>query len=122
MTSQWPDNYDANTWQVISNSLDIDFIHGNIHGRSCKTTSTRGDLVYWREYESPVAPFTYTEHSMNESVIHYKVWDEITYPFLNFNGATVEVQGLKSNRASKTGDRPQYAIAILKFPDEHISM
>ena len=23
--------------------------------------------------------------------IHYKVWDEITYPFLNFNDATVEV-------------------------------
>ena len=23
--------------------------------------------------------------------IHYKVWDEITYPFLNFIGATVEV-------------------------------
>ena len=23
--------------------------------------------------------------------IHYKVWDEITYPFLNFNGCTVEV-------------------------------
>ena len=23
--------------------------------------------------------------------IHYKLWDEITYPFLNFNGATVEV-------------------------------
>ena len=23
--------------------------------------------------------------------IHYKVWDEITYPFLNFNGTTVEV-------------------------------
>ena len=23
--------------------------------------------------------------------IHYKVWNEITYPFLNFNGATVEV-------------------------------
>ena len=23
--------------------------------------------------------------------IHYKVWDEITYPFLNFNGVTVEV-------------------------------
>ena len=36
MTSQWPDNCDANTWQVISNSLDIDFIHGVIHGRSCK--------------------------------------------------------------------------------------
>ena len=23
--------------------------------------------------------------------IHYKVWDKITYPFLNFNGATVAV-------------------------------
>ena len=23
--------------------------------------------------------------------IHYNVWDEITYPFLNFNGCTVEV-------------------------------
>ena len=23
--------------------------------------------------------------------IHYNVWDEITYPFINFNGATVEV-------------------------------
>ena len=22
---------------------------------------------------------------------HYNTWDEITYPFLNFNGATVEV-------------------------------
>ena len=22
---------------------------------------------------------------------HYKLWDDTTYPFLNFNGATVEV-------------------------------
>ena len=29
--------------------------------------------------------------------IHYKVWDEITYPFLNFNGATVEVSDWKCN-------------------------
>ena len=36
MTSQWPNNCDAITWIVISNSLDIDFIHGDIHGRSCK--------------------------------------------------------------------------------------
>ena len=36
MTSQWPDNYDAITWIVISNLLDIDFILGNIHGWSCK--------------------------------------------------------------------------------------
>ena len=36
MTSQLPDNCDAVTWIVISNSLDIDFIHGDIHARSCK--------------------------------------------------------------------------------------
>ena len=29
--------------------------------------------------------------------IHYKEWDEITYPFLNFNGATVEVKEWKRN-------------------------
>ena len=34
MTSQWPDNYGAITWIVISNWLDFDFIHGDVHGRS----------------------------------------------------------------------------------------
>ena len=29
--------------------------------------------------------------SMISNYIHYKMWDEITYPFLNFNGATAEV-------------------------------
>ena len=29
--------------------------------------------------------------------IHYNVWDEITYPFLNFNGATVEIHQWISN-------------------------
>ena len=27
ITSKWPDNWDASTWKVISNSLDIYFIH-----------------------------------------------------------------------------------------------
>ena len=34
--SQWLDNCNANMWQVISNSFDINFIHSDIHGRSCK--------------------------------------------------------------------------------------
>ena len=34
MTSQW--RHYTSTWKVISNLLDIDFIHGDIHGRSCK--------------------------------------------------------------------------------------
>ena len=40
MTSHWPDNCDAITWIVISKSLDFDFIHGDIHGRSCKKLLT----------------------------------------------------------------------------------
>ena len=34
-----------------------------------------------------------TPINLNPSMdhIHYKVWDEITYPFPNFNGATVEI-------------------------------
>ena len=42
MTSQWPHNCDAITWIVISNSLDIDFIHSDIHGRSCKKLLYQG--------------------------------------------------------------------------------
>ena len=40
MMSQWPDHCDANTWQVISNSLDTNFIHGDIHDRSGKKNDT----------------------------------------------------------------------------------
>ena len=36
LTSQWLDNCDAITWIVISNTLNIDYIHGDIHGQSCK--------------------------------------------------------------------------------------
>ena len=36
MTPQWPNNCGGITWIVISNSLDIDFIHGDLRGWSCK--------------------------------------------------------------------------------------
>ena len=58
MTSQWPDNCDANTWQAISNSLDIDFIHCDIHGRSCKNViyyidnyRNWGRISTWRQMQ-----------------------------------------------------------------------
>ena len=35
--------------------------------------------------------------STDKELRHYKVWDEITYPFPNFNGATVEVWKWISN-------------------------
>ena len=51
MTSQWPDNCDAITWTVISNSLDINFIHGDIHGRSCKNVEHSNNNM-WQIYIS----------------------------------------------------------------------
>ena len=41
MTPQWPVNCDAITWIVISNSLDIDYIHG----RLCKKAFYV--MIYW---------------------------------------------------------------------------
>ena len=42
------------------------------------------------DYTSPVAPFTLIPAWIS-NYMPGKVWGEITYPFLNFNGATVEV-------------------------------
>ena len=40
-------------------------------------------------YISDTLSTEYTQQTFNH--IHYKLWGEITYPFLNFNGCTVEV-------------------------------
>ena len=48
MTSQLVDSYDASSWKVISNSSDVDFIHGYIHDRSCKKTSFFQSLIISR--------------------------------------------------------------------------
>ena len=40
ITSRWPDHCDEITWIMISNSLDIDFIHGDIHDRSRKNAKS----------------------------------------------------------------------------------
>ena len=43
---------------------------------------------------APQGPFLLTwfnsYRSMETNYIYYKVWDEITYTFLNFNGAIFE--------------------------------
>ena len=48
----------------------------------------------------PAAPFTkmdYIKPNMDKLFIHYKVWDEINYPFPKFNGCTIEVWEWMSN-------------------------
>ena len=45
------------TWQMISNSLDIDFIHGDIHGRSCKNIQCDIVFIYISIYWSTAYRF-----------------------------------------------------------------
>ena len=41
---------------------------------------------------------------------HYKIWDEIAYPFLNFNGATVEVKKRISHFI------PHFMMDVITYP------
>ena len=63
LTITRPDNCEASTWKAVSNSLNFDFIHGGIQGRSCKkyASVTRVLLVQtmdWRQaiYRTNAAP------------------------------------------------------------------
>ena len=62
----------------------------------CKSSlGTRAHVSCFRKSAHPCGPFY--KHGLTlipawiSNYIHCNVWDEITYPFLNFNGATVEV-------------------------------
>ena len=54
-------------------------------------------LIEIMEIISDVSSGLFYKHGLTvipawiSNYIHYNAWDEITYPFLNFNGATVEV-------------------------------
>ena len=68
MTSQWPDNCDAITRIVIFNSLDIDFIHGDIHGRSCKKLVIFPRNKSWVKVFSLLTEFS---HSSSNFLYHF---------------------------------------------------
>ena len=71
-----------------STILDMWNRHGNnlivsdYSGSSTRTFNTVAPLLTWFNFNPSL-----------EKLLHpyYKMWDEMTYPFLNFNGATVEV-------------------------------
>ena len=48
------------------------------------------EIPSWRQCPLLLTWFNYIPAWISY-YIYYKAWDEITYPFLNFNGATVEV-------------------------------
>ena len=60
----------------------IDFMHTSYHSTDRKTSFSCAPFYY---HGLTLIPAWISNYS------HYKVWYEITYPFLNFNGATVEV-------------------------------
>ena len=65
--------------QANKYSYYLDYIHMWLSGYSAGSVSSRlgGGVV-----SKPTGISNY---------MHCKVWDEITYPFINFNGCTVEV-------------------------------
>ena len=103
MTSQWPDNCDDNTWQVISNSLDIDFIHGDIHGRSCKNSTSL----------PPVANDDNTTFVKWWNIRHIWNWKKTPYtsaPSVSY--AVFVVSILQENQSHKTKSHRFYSVLI----------
>ena len=83
MTSEWTDNCDANTWQVISNSLNIDFIHGDIHDWSCKKIMY---VLSWRTVSSLTRVLfwcLFNKHQINTLVSADTVRHESAYIILS---------------------------------------
>ena len=68
MMSQWPDNCDTITWKVISNSLDIDFIHGDIHGRSFKNIGLKTLLYSLEIFRTKSGQRKYVESVQTTSI------------------------------------------------------
>ena len=91
-----PSSYGLNQFTTAENSFKVTYyIFYEIQGRSVrfKTYAKQMSIASVSEMESPVAPFTniYFIIAWISNYIHYKLWDEIIYPLLNFNGETVEV-------------------------------
>ena len=68
----------------------LNFVQWNLYIWTCEIFLKRIDLTICGN-STHVAPFTNMVYARRSNYNHYKVWDEITHPFLNFNGATVEV-------------------------------
>ena len=85
MTSQWPNDCYASTWKVISYSLDIDFIHRDIHGWSwkknrawcasfcCRCIGIHDDVIKWKHFPR-YWPFVRGIHRPPANSLHKGQW------------------------------------------------
>ena len=79
---QWTNNYcGAITSIVISNSLDIDFIHGDIHGRSCQC-----GIGYFSRYGVSFASLVYILlHSLQCFMEYHPILDRVLKTWCYFS-------------------------------------
>ena len=54
------------------------------------------NLLYWSQWLFLLVWFIFNP-SMKSNYIHFKMWDELAYPFSNCNGYAVEVWEWRSN-------------------------
>ena len=92
-------------------SIDMHFM--------CKYGRKNEYLVMFVLPSFPLQPFCQRDlteiHTWINNYIHYKVWDEMTYPFPNFNGCTVEILDRISNLTPHfTGLAITYIHAVTK--------
>ena len=78
----------SNTVRHLNNGTD------HRHSKSCcdQSSPARRTINVHIDSQGPLLlTWINFNPSMTSYYIHYNVWDEITYPFLNFDDATVEV-------------------------------
>ena len=80
----WYNNFDVYTWKMISDLLDMDFIHGHIHGQLCK----KPQLAIHEERQSMGQTQTSQWHPISWPVRKGRAWvklrplNDIPYPGL----------------------------------------
>ena len=109
-------NYPAfkHRWMRVFIFSTLYFIHSKICSILCKTSNPSQNVSITKFAQSTFrGPFYYPILTLIPAWIsnynHYKVWDEITYPFPNFNGQPLTF-GNESNFI------PNFAIYVITYP------
>ena len=72
--------------QIITSTIWVKFEHVFQQNWSCLNSHSKWDISGpFHKHGLTLIPAWISNYT------HYTAWGEITYPFLNFNGATVEV-------------------------------
>ena len=87
--------------EVQSTKVNLKVIHN--YGKPPRQGKPCPEKADYNSSPLPISSGAFYEHGFTliakliSDYIHYKLWDDITYPFRYFNGATVEVYEYISN-------------------------